>query len=66
MRVEITDGVIPSAEIVAAMKAGPDGAVCVFDGVVRDNSRGRKTLIWTMRLTGRWRWSRCEGWPGRR
>ena len=26
------------------MKAGPDGAVCVFDGIVRDNSRGRKTL----------------------
>jgi molybdopterin synthase catalytic subunit len=44
MRVEITDGVIPSAEIVAEMKAGADGAVCVFDGIVRDNSRGRKTL----------------------
>ena len=44
MRVEITDGVIPSAEIVAAMKAGPDGAVCVFDGIVRDNTRGRRTL----------------------
>ena len=44
MRVEITDGVIPTAEIVAEMKAGPDGAVCVFDGIVRDNSRGRKTL----------------------
>src|SRR6202044_63111 len=44
MRVEITDGVIPSGEIVAGMKAGPDGAVCVFDGIVRDNSRGRKTL----------------------
>jgi molybdopterin synthase catalytic subunit len=44
MRVEITDGVIPSGEIVAGMKAAPDGAVCVFDGIVRDNSRGRKTL----------------------
>jgi molybdopterin synthase catalytic subunit len=44
MRVEITDAVIPSAEIVAAMKSGPDGAVCVFDGIVRDNTRGRKTL----------------------
>ena len=29
---------------VAAMKSGPDGAVCVFDGIVRDNTRGRKTL----------------------
>ena len=44
MRVEITDGVIPAAEIVAALKTGPDGAVCVFDGIVRDNTRGRKTL----------------------
>src|ERR1700731_2332950 len=44
MRVEITEGVIPAAEIVAGIKAGPDGAVCVFDGIVRDNSRGRKTL----------------------
>ena len=44
MRVEIIERVIPSAEIVAEMKTGPDGAVCVFDGIVRDNSRGRKTL----------------------
>lgn len=44
MRIEITDGVIPAGEIVAGLKAGPDGAVCVFDGIVRDNTRGRKTL----------------------
>src|SRR5271155_4135275 len=44
MWVEITDAVIPVAEIAAEIKAGPDGAVCVFDGCVRDNSRGRKTL----------------------
>jgi len=44
MRIEITDAVIPVAKIVAGMKAGADGAVCVFDGIVRDNSRGRKTL----------------------
>jgi molybdopterin synthase catalytic subunit len=44
MRVEITDAVIPAAEIAAEIKAGADGAVCVFDGIVRDNSRGRKTL----------------------
>jgi molybdopterin synthase catalytic subunit len=35
---------IPTGEIVAGIKAGSDGAVCVFDGIVRDNSRGRKTL----------------------
>ena len=44
MRVEIMDAVIPAGEIVAGMKAGADGAVCVFDGIVRDNSRGRQTL----------------------
>jgi molybdopterin synthase catalytic subunit len=44
MRVEITDAVISVAEIAAEIKAGPDGAVCVFDGIVRDNTRGRKTL----------------------
>jgi molybdopterin synthase catalytic subunit len=44
MRIEITDEVIPATEIAAEIKAGPDGAVCVFDGIVRDNSRGRKTL----------------------
>jgi molybdopterin synthase catalytic subunit len=26
------------------IKAGSDGAVCVFDGIVRDNTRGRQTL----------------------
>ena len=44
MRVEIIDGVIPVAEITAEIKAGSDGAVCLFDGIVRDNTRGRKTL----------------------
>jgi molybdopterin synthase catalytic subunit len=44
MRVEIIDGVIPTAEIAEEIKAGADGAVCVFDGVVRNNTRGRKTL----------------------
>jgi molybdopterin synthase catalytic subunit len=44
MRVELTDSVIDAGAIVGAMKAGADGAVCVFDGIVRDNSRGRKTL----------------------
>ena len=44
MRVEIVDGPIDAAEIVAGVKAGADGAVCVFDGIVRDNTRGRSTL----------------------
>ncbi len=44
MRVEIVDIPIATEAIVATMKAGGDGAVCVFDGIVRDNSRGRRTL----------------------
>jgi molybdopterin synthase catalytic subunit len=44
MRVEIVEAVIDAESIVAAMKAGGDGAVCVFDGIVRDNTRGRPTL----------------------
>lgn len=32
------------AEVLAAIKAGADGAVCVFDGIVRNNTRGRETL----------------------
>jgi molybdopterin synthase catalytic subunit len=43
MRIEITDDVILAAEIAEEIKAGADGAVCVFDGIVRDNTRGRKT-----------------------
>jgi molybdopterin synthase catalytic subunit len=35
---------IRSHEITAALKAPSDGAVVVFDGIVRDNSRSRETL----------------------
>ncbi len=44
MRVEILDGVLPTAEVIEQIKAGADGAVCVFDGIVRNNTRGRQTL----------------------
>jgi molybdopterin synthase catalytic subunit len=44
MRVEILDSVLPTAEVMDEIKAGADGAVCVFDGIVRDNTRGRRTL----------------------
>jgi molybdopterin synthase catalytic subunit/molybdopterin converting factor small subunit len=40
----LTRDVIQSDELVAAAKRGSDGAVVVFDGIVRDNTRGRKTL----------------------
>ena len=35
---------IDAAAIVRDLKSGADGAVCVFDGIVRDNTRGRPTL----------------------
>lgn len=45
MQVYLTRDVIPADTIVAAVKAGEDGAVCVFDGIVRNNTRGRQTLF---------------------
>jgi molybdopterin converting factor subunit 1 len=35
---------IDSASVVAAVKQGEDGAVVVFDGIVRNHTRGRRTL----------------------
>jgi molybdopterin synthase catalytic subunit len=35
---------IDAAAIEREIKAGTDGAVCIFDGIVRDNTRGRPTL----------------------
>jgi molybdopterin synthase catalytic subunit len=42
--VVLTREVINSAAVQTSVKAEADGAVCVFDGIVRDNTRGRKTL----------------------
>jgi molybdopterin synthase catalytic subunit len=42
--VSIQDGPIDAETLVAALKRGEDGAVVVFDGIVRDNTRGRRTL----------------------
>lgn len=44
MLIEIVDKRIEAEAIIAGMKAGSDGAVCIFDGIVRDNTRRRKTL----------------------
>jgi molybdopterin synthase catalytic subunit/molybdopterin converting factor small subunit len=44
MVVELVREVIDAAAIQQQMKAGEDGAVCVFDGIVRNNTRGRETL----------------------
>jgi len=43
-RVRLTQDPIDAASIGASLKAGQDGAVVTFDGIVRDNTRGRRTL----------------------
>lgn len=40
---EITRGPIDIIEMRGRLLRGADGAVCVFDGVARDNTRGRRT-----------------------
>lgn len=48
MTIEFYQSPIPANEILAAIKSGPDsgsdGAVVLFDGVVRNNTRGRQTM----------------------
>ena len=44
MQIAITRDRIETAALLEALKAGADGAVCAFDGIVRDNTRGRRTL----------------------
>jgi molybdopterin synthase catalytic subunit len=44
-RTSIVHGPIASGEIMQSLKRASDGAVTVFDGIVRDNSRGRRTLF---------------------
>jgi molybdopterin synthase catalytic subunit/molybdopterin converting factor small subunit len=43
-RAEIVRAPIDTAAIAASVRAPEDGAVALFDGVVRNNTRGRKTL----------------------
>lgn len=43
-RVELTRAPIAVAELVSSVKAPADGAVVVFEGIVRNHSRGRTTL----------------------
>ncbi|MGB7547779.1 MAG: molybdenum cofactor biosynthesis protein MoaE [Terracidiphilus sp.] len=42
--IALTRAPIDAEELVAASKRGEDGALVVFDGVVRNHSRGRQTL----------------------
>ena len=43
-KVEFFRTKIPSSQLLEKIKAGPDGAVVLFDGIVRNNTRGRQTL----------------------
>lgn len=42
--IALTQERIDTEKLVGAARSGEDGAVVVFDGIVRDNTRGRKTL----------------------
>jgi molybdopterin synthase catalytic subunit len=42
--IALTRGRIDAEKLVAEAKRGEDGAVVVFDGIVRNNTRGRQTL----------------------
>jgi molybdopterin synthase catalytic subunit len=42
--IELTRAPIDAEGLIAAAKTGEDGAVVVFDGIVRNNTRGRQTL----------------------
>lgn len=42
--IALTHGPIDTVALIAGAKAGEDGGVVVFDGIVRNNSRGRRTL----------------------
>lgn len=44
MKIEIVDTAIATSQVLDGIKAGADGAVCVFDGIVRNNTRGRQTM----------------------
>lgn len=42
--IALTSGPIDAAALVASLKRGEDGAVVVFDGIVRNHTRDRRTL----------------------
>jgi molybdopterin synthase catalytic subunit len=44
MRVEILNHELPITEVLAEIRSGPDGAVCTFEGIVRNHTRDRQTL----------------------
>jgi molybdopterin synthase catalytic subunit len=43
-KIKLTDDPLDPAAIAASLKRGEDGAVVLFDGIVRNDSRGRRTL----------------------
>jgi molybdopterin synthase catalytic subunit len=44
MRVAILDHELPISEVLSEIRSAPDGAVCTFEGIVRNHTRGRQTL----------------------
>ena len=44
VHIALTELAIDTQGVVAALKAGEDGAVTVFDGIVRNHTKGRRTM----------------------
>ena len=44
MTIALTHAAIDTAAVIASVRAGEDGALVIFDGVVRNHTRGRSTL----------------------
>lgn len=44
MRIELVLTAIDSQRLLTDLKAGEDGALAIFDGIVRNNTKGRRTL----------------------
>ena len=44
MQVELIRTVLDTTSVVAVLKSGADGAVVIFEGIVRDNTHGRQTV----------------------
>ncbi len=44
MQVELIHEPIHTQSVIEPLKSGEDGAVTIFDGIVRNNTKGRRTL----------------------
>ena len=62
VHVALTRDRLDAEKTIAAAKNGEDGAVVVFDGIVRNNTRGRRTLHLDYEAYEEMALSRCASW----